>query len=112
MGRQLVVGGEVDDAGVLAPTILAGVTPDMKVWSEEVFGPVVACAAYGDLDEALRLANDTRYGLQAAIFTNNVGNAIKACPDARLRGRARQRGADVAGRPAAVRRRARQREHA
>ena len=37
---------------------------------EEVFGPVVAVAAYDDLDEALRLANDTRYGLQAAIFTN------------------------------------------
>ncbi len=77
-GATLVLGGEVDDAGVLAPTILDGVTPDMKVWSEEVFGPVVACAAYGDLDEALRLANDTRYGLHAAIYTNNVGNAIKA----------------------------------
>jgi acyl-CoA reductase-like NAD-dependent aldehyde dehydrogenase len=77
-GATLVLGGEVDDAGVLAPTILDGVTPDMKVWSEEVFGPVVACAAYGDLDEALRLANDTRYGLHAAIYTNTVGNAIKA----------------------------------
>jgi acyl-CoA reductase-like NAD-dependent aldehyde dehydrogenase len=77
-GATLVLGGEIDDAGVLAPTILDGVTPDMKVWSDEVFGPVVACAAYGDLDEALRLANDTRYGLHAAIYTNNVGNAIKA----------------------------------
>jgi acyl-CoA reductase-like NAD-dependent aldehyde dehydrogenase len=77
-GATLVLGGEIDDAGVLAPTILDGVTPDMKVWSDEVFGPVVACAAYGDFDEALRLANDTRYGLHAAIYTNNVGNAIKA----------------------------------
>ena len=77
-GATLVVGGEVSDSGVLEPTILDGVTPDMKVWSEEVFGPVVACAAYGDLDEALRLANDTRYGLHAAIYTNNIGNAIKA----------------------------------
>ena len=77
-GATLVVGGEVDEVGVLAPTILDGVTPDMKVWSEEVFGPVVACTAYGDLDEALRLANDTRYGLHAAIYTNNLGNAIKA----------------------------------
>ncbi len=77
-GATLVLGGEVDESGVLAPTILDGVTPDMKVWSEEVFGPVVACAAYGDLDDAFRLANDTRYGLQAAIYTNNVGNAIKA----------------------------------
>jgi acyl-CoA reductase-like NAD-dependent aldehyde dehydrogenase len=54
------------------------VTPEMKVWSEEVFGPVIACRAYADLDEALRLANDTRYGLQAAIYTNNVGNALRA----------------------------------
>ena len=77
-GATLVLGGEVDESGVLAPTILDGVTPEMKVWSEEVFGPVVACAAYGDLDDAFRLANDTRYGLQAAIYTNNVGNAIKA----------------------------------
>jgi acyl-CoA reductase-like NAD-dependent aldehyde dehydrogenase len=50
----------------------------MKVCSEEVFGPVVAVATYGDLDEALRLANDTRYGLQAAIFTHNVADAMKA----------------------------------
>ena len=50
----------------------------MKVCSQEVFGPVVAVAPYDDLDDALRLANDTRYGLQAAIFTNNVGHAMQA----------------------------------
>ena len=63
---------------MLGPTVLTDVTPDMKVCAEEVFGPVVAVAAYDDLDEALRLANDTRYGLQAAIFTHNVGDAMKA----------------------------------
>jgi acyl-CoA reductase-like NAD-dependent aldehyde dehydrogenase len=77
-GATVAYGGEVDDDGVMVPTVLTGVSPDMKVCSEEVFGPVVAVATYDDLDEALRLANDTRYGLQAAIFTHNVADAMKA----------------------------------
>jgi acyl-CoA reductase-like NAD-dependent aldehyde dehydrogenase len=77
-GASVAYGGDVDADGVLVPTVLTGVSPDMKVCSEEVFGPVVAVATYGDLDEALRLANDTRYGLQAAIFTHNVADAMKA----------------------------------
>jgi len=77
-GATVAHGGEVDDDGVLGPTVLTDVAPTMKVCAEEVFGPVVAVAAYHNLDEALRLANDTRYGLQAAIFTNNVGDAMKA----------------------------------
>lgn len=77
-GAALAVGGELDGDGVLVPTVLTGVTPDMKVCSQEVFGPVVAVAAYDDLDEALRIANDTRYGLQAAIFTRDIGDALKA----------------------------------
>ncbi|MBA3286849.1 MAG: aldehyde dehydrogenase family protein [Acidimicrobiia bacterium] len=77
-GATVAHGGGVDDDGVLGPTVLTGVSPDMKVCSQEVFGPVVAIATYEDLDDALRLANDSRYGLQAAIFTHNVGDAIKA----------------------------------
>ncbi len=77
-GASVAYGGDVDDQGVLGPTVLTGVTPDMKVCSEEVFGPVVAVAAYDELDNALRIANDTRYGLQAAIFTHNIGDAMKA----------------------------------
>jgi acyl-CoA reductase-like NAD-dependent aldehyde dehydrogenase len=77
-GAAVAYGGEVDDSGVLGPTVLTDVTPDMKVCADEVFGPVVAVATYGELDEALRLANDTRYGLQAAIFTHNVADAMKA----------------------------------
>ncbi len=77
-GAAVAYGGEVDDRGVLGPTVLTDVTPDMKVCADEVFGPVVAVAPYGELDEALRLANDTRYGLQAAIFTHNVADAMKA----------------------------------
>jgi acyl-CoA reductase-like NAD-dependent aldehyde dehydrogenase len=58
--------------------VLTDVTNAMKVCSEEVFGPVVAVAAYDDVEDALRLANDTRYGLQAAIFTNELDVALRA----------------------------------
>jgi acyl-CoA reductase-like NAD-dependent aldehyde dehydrogenase len=76
-GATIVVGGEVQGR-LLTPTVLTGVTPDMKVCANEVFGPVVAVAAYDDVDDALRLANDTRYGLHAAIFTNELDVALRA----------------------------------
>jgi acyl-CoA reductase-like NAD-dependent aldehyde dehydrogenase len=77
-GAKVAVGGEVGDDGVLRPTVLTGVTPDMRVCADEVFGPVVAVAAYDELDEAIALANDTRYGLQAAIFTARLDAALAA----------------------------------
>ncbi len=77
-GAELVVGGTRADHGVLVPTLLDGVQPDMAVCRNEVFGPVVGVAAYDTYDEALALANDTRYGLQAAVFTRDIGNALKA----------------------------------
>jgi acyl-CoA reductase-like NAD-dependent aldehyde dehydrogenase len=76
-GAKVRIGGEVHGR-LLEPTVLTDVSPDMKVCSEEVFGPVVAIAAYDDVDEALRLANDTHYGLQAAIFTNELDVALRA----------------------------------
>ena len=77
-GAQLVSGGVIGEDGVLRPTILANVSHDMKVCAGEVFGPVVAIASYDDLDEALRLANDSAFGLQAAIFTSDIGKGLKA----------------------------------
>jgi len=77
-GATVAYGGKVDRRGMLAPTVLTGVLPSMKVCSQEVFGPVVAVATYTGLDDALRLANDTRYGLHAAIFTNHLGTAMRA----------------------------------
>ncbi len=77
-GAELRTGGRIRDDGVLMPTVLAGVDPDMKVCSLEVFGPVVAVQSYSDLDDAFRLANDTRYGLQAAVFTSDLGTAMRA----------------------------------
>jgi acyl-CoA reductase-like NAD-dependent aldehyde dehydrogenase len=77
-GAKVAVGGRVGDDGVLVPTLLTDVTPHMKVCALEVFGPVVGIQSYDTLDEAIALANDTRYGLQAAIFTQNVGCALRA----------------------------------
>jgi acyl-CoA reductase-like NAD-dependent aldehyde dehydrogenase len=77
-GAKVATGGELTSDGVLQPTVLTDVTPDMKVCALEVFGPVVGVAAYDDLDEALRLANESEYGLQAAIFTSDIGKAFKA----------------------------------
>ena len=76
-GATVACGGEVRD-GVMLPTVLTGVKPDMKVCSLEVFGPVITVSPYRDLDDALALANDTRYGLQAAIFTNDLPTAMRA----------------------------------
>ncbi|MDQ3469391.1 MAG: aldehyde dehydrogenase family protein [Actinomycetota bacterium] len=77
-GATVAHGGTLDRNGVLVPTVLTDVVPSMKVCAEEVFGPVVAVATYTNLEDALRVANDTRYGLQAAIFTNHVGTAMRA----------------------------------
>ena len=76
-GAEIATGGDVRD-GMLQPTVLRNVTNDMKVCREEVFGPVVGVHSYTDVGEALRLANDTHYGLQAAIFTNNLDHALRA----------------------------------
>lgn len=77
-GATLACGGDIDDDGVLAPTVLTGVTAGMDVCRGEVFGPVVAVAGYDMLEEAIAMANDTRYGLQAAIFTNRLADAMRA----------------------------------
>lgn len=76
-GAKVCTGGEVRD-GMLTPTVLTGVTPDMKVCAREVFGPLVGIATYRDLDEAFALANGTRYGLQAAVFTRSLEAAMRA----------------------------------
>jgi acyl-CoA reductase-like NAD-dependent aldehyde dehydrogenase len=77
-GATAAFGGEFALDGVLLPTVLTDVTPDMKVCASEVFGPVVAVQRYTDYEEALRLSNDSDYGLQAAVFTSNIAKALRA----------------------------------
>ena len=77
-GARIAAGGEVRADGVLSPTLIDGATPDMKVCELEVFGPVVAVIRYDDYEDALRMANETRYGLQAAVYTSDIDKALRA----------------------------------
>jgi acyl-CoA reductase-like NAD-dependent aldehyde dehydrogenase len=76
-GAKVLTGGELVD-GLLRPTVLADVTPEMKVSCLEVFGPLCTVSAYEAPDEAFELANGTEYGLQAGIFTTNIHTALAA----------------------------------
>jgi acyl-CoA reductase-like NAD-dependent aldehyde dehydrogenase len=75
---DVLTGGELDDAGLLRPTVISGPADDDKVQCEEVFGPVVTLTRVTSLDEAIEGANATRYGLQAAIFSQDIGNCLEA----------------------------------
>ena len=81
-----VVRGAKRTGNVLEPTILTGTQPGMKVEREEVFGPVSTLAPVDSIDEAIRHVNDTRYGLQAGIFTNDVRNIAKAFEELQVGG--------------------------
>ena len=75
-GATLVTGGKADS--VLMPaTILDGVTEDMAIYSDESFGPVVAVIRAKDEADAIRIANDSEYGLSAAVFSTDIANALK-----------------------------------
>ena len=75
-GARVVTGG--DHEGTLhAPTVVADATPDMLISREELFGPAVAVSAFNNIDEAISMANDTRFGLSAGIFTQNLDWAMR-----------------------------------
>lgn len=78
-GAELVFGGgTLDRKGFyIQPTLFSGVTSDMKVAREEIFGPVATLMPFADEEEAVRLANDTRYGLSAAVWTNDIDRALR-----------------------------------
>ncbi len=80
-GANLVYGGKaaLTESGgwFVEPTIFDNVTPDMTIAREEVFGPVLCFIEYGDVEEAVGIANDTCYGLAASLWTDNVNQAHK-----------------------------------
>jgi acyl-CoA reductase-like NAD-dependent aldehyde dehydrogenase len=75
-GAQVVTGG-VRQGAIYAPTVVADVSPDMRIFRDELFGPVVAVTRFDSIDEAIALANDTIYGLAAGIFTENLEWAMR-----------------------------------
>ncbi|MGJ3230869.1 MAG: aldehyde dehydrogenase family protein [Oceanicaulis sp.] len=77
-GAIVHAGGEIETHGGgrwLRPTVLSGVDHSMTVMTQETFGPVLPVMAYGDVDEAVALANDTEYGLSAAVFAGTLEEA-------------------------------------
>jgi acyl-CoA reductase-like NAD-dependent aldehyde dehydrogenase len=75
-GAKVLAGGVEDE--LIRPTVIAEASPELKVSCEEVFGPVCTVNPYDTLDEAIELANGTRYGLQAGIFTGSIEAALRA----------------------------------
>ena len=74
-GARVVIGGGVNGRFV-DPTILTGVTPDMKVYAEETFGPVVPVIPYRTDSEAIAIANDSEYGLSSGVITRDESRGL------------------------------------
>jgi aldehyde dehydrogenase (NAD+) len=86
-GARLLCGGEALTKGKYAkgffykPTIFIAVTPEMRIAKEEIFGPVLSVLKVKNLSEAIKVLNNTRYGLSSSVYTKNVNSAFRAIED-------------------------------
>ena len=80
-GGSRLTGGDYDKGFFHQPTIFSGVTQKMRLWKEEIFGPVLSVGTFSTFDEAIAMANDTPYGLSAAIYTQDINWAYAAMRD-------------------------------
>jgi len=76
-GGERATGGDLDKGYFVRPTLFTGVTNDMRIAQEEIFGPVLAVLKYGSEDEAVALANDSIYGLSGGVWSKDVDRARK-----------------------------------
>jgi acyl-CoA reductase-like NAD-dependent aldehyde dehydrogenase len=74
-GGERLTGEAHREGWYMAPTVVAGVRPDMRIMREEIFGPVVTIEAFDDADQAVAMANDSRFGLGAGIWTRDIQRA-------------------------------------
>ncbi len=111
-GAELLAGGElVDEGRCLAPTLLGSPPRESKVWCEEIFGPVATIDRFSDFSEALRMANDSKFGLQAGVFTRDIGLGLEAADTLDFGGVLINEVPDLPRRPDALRRRQGLRQH-
>ena len=84
-GATVLTGGRAEEP-FFYPTLIGDVQPDMKVCREEIFGPVVTISPYQTFDDAIATVNDSRFGLQAGVFTNDINRAFQAHRDIEVGG--------------------------
>lgn len=79
-GADLILGGKgnKEEGWFFEPSIFDGVIPSMRIAKEEIFGPVLSVMTYSDFEEALKIVNDTDYGLSSSIYTQNISQALQA----------------------------------
>jgi acyl-CoA reductase-like NAD-dependent aldehyde dehydrogenase len=75
-GARILLGGAKQPERYITPTVIGGMTPQMRMEREETFGPVVAISPYSDVQEAIERANDSNYGLGAVVFGNRDAEAV------------------------------------
>ena len=86
-GAKALTGGRRLSGGLFTrgywyePTVLVGVRQDMTIMRDEIFGPVIPVMEFSSFEEGLELANDSRYGLAAYLFTNDMNRVMKAVRD-------------------------------
>ena len=71
------LGGELENGYFVQPSVFGGVTNEMRIAREEIFGPVLSILPFDDVDEAIAIANDSDYGLGGAVWSQNLSTALR-----------------------------------